>query len=138
MFKTIMCPVDLAHADKLHKALQCAADQARIYDAEVIYVGVTAPTPGAVARNPEEFAEKLAAFAEAQGAQHGHTAKSHAMLSHDPTADIEHTLLKATTETGADLVVMASHVPNVLDHIWPSNGGKLAEHVKCSILVVRG
>ena len=44
----------------------------------------------------------------------------------------------AVSETGCDLVVMASHVPNVMDHIWPSNGGKLAEHVKCSILVVRG
>lgn len=133
-----MCPVDLVHADKLQKALQCAADQAKLYGAEVVYVGVTTPAPGPVAHNPEEFAVKLTDFAASQAATHGHPASGHAMLSHDPTIDLEHTLLRAVTETGADLVVMASHVPNVLDHIWPSNGGKLAEHVKCSILVVRG
>lgn len=138
MFSKIMCPVDLAHADKLQKALQCAADQAKLYGAEVVYVGVTTPSPGSVAHNPAEYGEKLAAFAAAQGEAHGLTASSLAKISHDPAIDLEHKLYDAVTETGADLVVMASHVPNVLDHIWPSNGGKLAEHVKCSILVVRG
>ena len=137
MFQSIMCPVDLAHADKLQKALQCAADLARLYGATVTYVGVTTPTPGSVAHNPEEYRDKLAAFAADQAAQHGITATSEPRLSHDPTIDLEATLLKATTETGADLVVMASHVPNVLDHIWPSNRGRLAEHAKCSLLVVR-
>ena len=40
--------------------------------------------------------------------------------------------------TGADLVVMQSHVPGLMDYIWPSNGGKVAGHAKCSVLVVRG
>ena len=133
-----MCPVDLAHADKLQKALQCAADQAKLYGAEVVYVGVTTSAPCSVAHTPEEYASKLADFAAAQGAAHGQPTSSHSMISHDPSIDLEHKLFEAVTETGADFVVMASHVPNMLDHIWPSNGGKLAEHVKCSILVVRG
>ncbi|MAC81726.1 MAG: universal stress protein UspA [Rhodobacteraceae bacterium] len=138
MFRKIMCPVDLVHADKLQKALQCAADQAKLYGAEIVYVGVTSTTPGPLAHNPEEFGVRLADFAAAQSAAHGQPASGQVMISHDPSIDLEHTLLRAVTETGADLVVMASHVPNVMDHIWPSNGGKLAEHVKCSILVVRG
>ncbi|MGR3804834.1 universal stress protein [Marinibacterium profundimaris] len=138
MFSKIMCPVDLAHADKLQKALQCAADQARLYKAEIVYVGATTPSPSSVAHNPEEYAEKLSAFAAKQAEAHGVTTSAHTVISHDPAIDLEHKLFEAVSETGADLVVMASHVPNVLDHIWPSNGGKLAEHVKCSILVVRG
>lgn len=46
-------------------------------------------------------------------------------------------LLKAVKDTGADLVVMASHVPNIMDYVWPSNGGKIAEHAECSVMVVR-
>jgi len=51
---------------------------------------------------------------------------------------VDDALLKASRDTGADLVVMASHMPSVLDYIWPSNGGKIAEHAKCSVMVVRG
>ena len=46
-------------------------------------------------------------------------------------------MLKAIVNTGPDLVVIASHVPNVLDYVWPSNGGKVAERAKCSVFVVR-
>lgn len=138
MFSNIMIPVDLAHADKLGHALKCAADLAGLYGATVTYVGVSAATPSSVAHSPQEFAEKLKAFAETEAGKHGHKATAHAMTSHDPSTDLDPTLLKAVDETGADLVVMASHVPNITDYIWPSNGGTIATHAKVSVLVVRG
>ena len=138
MFKKIMVPVDLAHQDALARSLQCAADLATHYGAEVVYVGVTAATPSALAHNPAEYKEKLGKFAAGQGEVHGIEASAHMALSHDPTTDVDDALLKASNETGADLVVMQSHMPSVLDHIWPSNGGKVAEYAKCSVLVVRG
>lgn len=138
MFKKIMAPVDLAHQGDLQKALKCAADLARHYSAEVVYVGVTAATPSATAHNPEEFQSKLDSFVQGQADTHGIKASSDMVVSHDPTSDVDDALLRAVGDTGADLVVMASHVPNVLDYIWPSNGGKLAEHAACSVLVVRG
>lgn len=138
MFSNIMIPVDLAHVDKLGHALKCAADLAGLYGATVTYVGVSAATPSSVAHSPQEFAEKLKAFAETEAGKHGHKATSHAMTSHDPSTDLDPTLLKAVDETGADLVVMASHVPNITDYIWPSNGGTIATHAKVSVLVVRG
>lgn len=138
MFKTIMVPVDLAHEGHLGKALQCAADLAKLYSADVVFVGVTSATPSAIAHHPSEYAEKLDAFAQAQAAKHEMTATAKAVISHDPTTDIDATLLKATRDTNADLVVMASHIPNLMDYVWPSNGGKIAEHAKCSVYVVRG
>lgn len=137
MFKRIMAPVDLAHADRLVTALDCAADLAGHYGVPIVYVGVTSSAPSKVAHNPEEFGKKLAAFAEQQASRHGVEASAHPAISHDPTTDVDDALMRAIDETGADLVVMASHVPNVLDYIWPSNGGKLAEHAKCSVMVVR-
>ena len=137
MFKHIMVPVDLAHAGQLDKALTCASDLAKLYGAKVTYVAVTAATPGSVAHNPKEFAEKLDAFAAEQAKAHGIDASAHAVTSHDPTVDLDPTLLKAVTETGADLVVMGSHVPNITDYIWPSNGGTIAGHAKVTVMVVR-
>ncbi|WP_323769244.1 universal stress protein [Antarctobacter sp.] len=137
MFKRIMVPVDLAHADRLEKALSVAADLARHYGATVIYVGVAAATPGALAHSPAEFAAKLKTFAEAKGAESGIATEAHAMTSHDPSTDLDPTLLKAVGETGADLVIMASHIPNITDYIWPSNGGTVAGHAKVSVMVVR-
>lgn len=137
VFKRIMVPVDLKHIDRLEKALGCAVDLARHYEATVVYVGVAAATPSSIAHTPAEFAEKLKEFAEAQAGAHGVSTEPHAVTSHDPSIDLDPTLLKAVEETGADLVIMASHIPNITDYIWPSNGGTVAGHAKVSVMVVR-
>ncbi|WP_420324930.1 universal stress protein [Mameliella sp.] len=137
MFKRIMVPVDLKHADRLEKALGCAADLARHYEATLVYVGVAAATPSSIAHTPEEFAKKLKEFAEDHGKDYGIAVESHAVTSHDPTIDLDPTLLQAVDDTGADLVIMASHIPNITDYIWPSNGGTVAGHAKVSVMVVR-
>lgn len=138
MFTKIMTPVDLAHLGDLEKGLQCGADLARHYGASIVYVGVTSSAPSATAHNPAEFAAKLAEFAAARAAQYGVKAETHAAISHDPSTDLDDVLLKSLAETGADLVVMTSHLPNLTDYIWPSNGGKIAAHAGCSVMVVRG
>ncbi|NIY78300.1 MAG: universal stress protein [Rhodobacteraceae bacterium] len=138
MFTKIMVPVDLAHVDKLTRALDAAADLALHYSASVTYVGVTAETPGSLGHNPHEYAERLAQFAQDQGKRHGFAVETRAVVSHDPAVDLEKSLAKAVKEAGADLVVMATHVPNVADHFWPSHGGKLASHTDASVFLVRG
>ncbi|WP_428696503.1 universal stress protein [Stappia sp.] len=138
MYKKIIVPVDLAHVSRLHKVLKTAADLGRHYNAPVCYVGVISPLPGSVARSPSEFSEKLGAFASKQGEEYGIGTSSHAVTSHDPAVDLDDALLTAIADTGADLVVMASHIPNVADYIWPSNGGTIASHSSASVFVVRG
>lgn len=137
MFRKIMAPVDLGHLQTLEKALTCAADLAAKYGAEVCYVGVTSATPGPLGHNPEEYGDRLAAFAQEQGGKYGLTASHHVSVSHDPTADVDDALLKAVEETGADLVVMGTHRPGVADYLWPSNGAKIAAHSDASVLLVR-
>ena len=138
MFSKIMVPVDLAHLADLERALSCAADLAGHYGAEITYVGVTAATPGSLAHNPKEYEAKLAGFAADQAAARGVKARAHAVISHDPTVDLDDALLRAVKEVNADLVVMASHLPNLTDYLWPSNGGKIAAHAAASVMVVRG
>lgn len=138
MFKKIMTPVDLAHKADLHKALAVTADLAKHYGASVVFVGATSSTPSSTAHTPEEYKAKLTEFAQEQGKANGFEASADVVIAHDPTTDVDDVLLKAVKATGADIVVMQSHMPNILDYVWPSNGGKIAEHAKCSVFVVRG
>ena len=137
MFQKIMAPIDLAHADKLGKALDVAADMAKYYKAELVYVGATVPQPTKIAHNPEEYAHKLATFAEESGRAHGVSASAETIIDHDPTADLDDRLLEKAKALGVDLVVMASHIPGIADHWWPSHGGSMARHADFSVFIVR-
>ncbi len=137
MYRKIMIPVDLAHTDKLEKALETGADLATHYRIPVCYVAVTSSAPGPFGHTPEEFASRLEEFAGSEAARRGIEASAKAVVSHDPTTDLEKTLLGALREIDADLVVMASHIPNVADRVWPSNGGRIASHANASVMIVR-
>lgn len=137
MFKLMMVPVDLQHIEPLSKALGVAAGLAKLYSIPVCYVGVANEQPSSIAHNPAEYEKKLQAFAASQAAEHGHSADCRTFVGHDLVADVDDVLLKAVATIGADLVVMASHVPTIVDYVWPSNGGKIAAHSNASVFVVR-
>ncbi|KJS09434.1 MAG: universal stress protein UspA [Gammaproteobacteria bacterium BRH_c0] len=137
MFKKIMVPVDLAHLDALEKSLTVAADLARHYGAALCYVSVTSSQPGTVARTPEEYEQKLHAFAQSHAPDSANPPTVRVYNSPDPIADMEDTLEQAIIDLGADLVVMATHLPKHLDAIMPANGSKVAAHTRASILLVR-
>ncbi len=137
MFNKIMVPVDLAHLEALEKSLTVATDLARHYNAALCYVGVTSSQPNSVARTPEEYAQKLDAFARNHAPDTGREPSSRMYNSPDPIADMDDTLVQAIKDTGADLVVMATHLPKHLDVIMPANGSKVASHTTASILLVR-
>lgn len=137
MYKKILVPVDLAHIERLDKALSTAADLARHYQVPVCYVGVSAAAPSGVAHTPQEFADKLESFAADQAAKHGLRAEAAAPISHDPAVDLAATLVRSVADNGADLVVMASHVPGLPEHIFSSNAGAVAAHATVSVFVVR-
>lgn len=139
MYKSIMVPVDLQHVDKLSKSLSTAIDLARQYDATLHYVAVTPTAPSAAAHTTEEFTRKLAQFASEQGEQHGVATDSKAIVTSDPAVELDDRLLETQREIGADLVVMASHVPGVADklHLMSSNAGYIAKHANVSVFVIR-
>lgn len=137
MFKTLMIPVDLTHADGLGKSLAVAADLTKHYDAEAYLVGVTQSGPTEVAPTPKLYAKKLATFAADKSNEHGVTFRAHSEISHDPAIDLDTVLERAADDLGVDLIVMASHVPGFAERVFASNAGYLASHAKISVLVVR-
>lgn len=136
-YEHVMIPIDLEHADRMGKAIDTARGLALQFGAKLTFVGVTSEVPGKAARNPAEYERNLEVFAQKNAADLSHGVLSRTYVAHDPTAQIDNILLDAVEDIGADLVVMASHIPNVMDAIWPSHGGKMASHAKVSVFVVR-
>ncbi|SDE67007.1 universal stress protein [Ruegeria marina] len=137
MFKHILVPVDLAHVERLTKALGVAAEMARSCSAPVTYIAIAEETPGPVGHNPKEFLENLQAFARGEAEKHGIAARAHMIVSTDPAAEINRSIRQAAKDLEADLVVMASHPPTVMNWILPSHAGNVAEHSDASVFVVR-
>lgn len=139
MYHKILVPVDLSHLDKLAKALSTAIDMARHYNATLCYVTVTNTTPSPVAHTPEELREEMQRFAEEQGGEHGIKTEAKVIETPDTAVELDDDILAAIKETGADLVVMASHPPGVADklHFMRSNGANILRHSDVSMFVVR-
>jgi nucleotide-binding universal stress UspA family protein len=139
MYNRIMVPVDLAHADALKKAIATAAGLAKSHGAELTFVGVTAAGPGQVARTESGYVEKLRAFAEAAGQEHGVRVAADTVHRHDVTADLDKALVEEARRLDADLVVMASHQPaSGIASLLGSHAGYVAGHAPMSVMVVRG
>ena len=137
MFSTIVSPVDLAHAENLKKGLDVAVDLAKHYDASLTLLGVTSSAPGEVAHNPEEYAEKLSVFAKSLGDGTGVDVQTRVIMSNDPAVELESRLRDAAGDMNADLVVMSSHKPGLLEYIVSAHAVTFASHTERSVFIVR-
>lgn len=54
--------------------------------------------------------------------------KSKAVTCNDPLTEPDRALEKVGDEAGADLVVMASHVPGFMDYLFHANTSHLGKH----------
>ena len=137
MYQKMLVPVDLAHVEKLDKALKAAVDLAKHYKTEISLLGVGTNTPSSVAHTPKEFEQKLQAFAEDLGSKNGVETKAIAHIAHDPAVDLSKEIIAQANKLGADVIVMASHVPGIADHIFSSHGGYVASYWDHSVFLVR-
>ncbi|MEJ2603339.1 MAG: universal stress protein [Gammaproteobacteria bacterium] len=138
LYRHIGVPVDLAHRDKLGKAIATAVDLAGIYGARITLVSVTGPAPGEAAHNPQEYRRHLQDWAAEITAESGIQVDTETEVIGDPAADLDKSLDHQFHALGVDLVVMASHVPGFREYVFHSNAGFLASHTDLSVFVVRG
>lgn len=138
MFSKILVPVDLDNVDKLSKALDIAADIAKRGGATVTYLGVVDAVPTMSARTEgERLMKRLDDFAAEQGKAHGVETSDQVVLRRDLHLNVGSEIISAAKEAGCDLVVMASHVPGLKEHIFSSNAGYVASHAPMSVYVIR-
>lgn len=137
MFRKIVVPVDLSEKDSLRKALEVAADQAKLYDAEVTLVSVVGGLQAKVSNSSGKYSRKLAEFAEGVSELYGVNFKSIVYEVPDPSVQVDGTVLKVVDEIQADLIVVASHQPGWAEYLINSHGGRIASHAPVSVFVVR-
>ncbi|WP_077529832.1 universal stress protein [Vreelandella utahensis] len=137
MYRKILVPVDLAHLDSLERALKVASDLGQHYETEICYISVTQSAPSSVAKSPEDYEQKLEAFANEQAKTHGRPVSAKVLVSADPAVELDKKLVHAIDDLGVDLVVMGTHHHGKHDIVMPSNGSHVAKETDASIFLVR-
>lgn len=136
MYKKIIVPVDCGQLDKGEKILRKAAS---LLDAggEIILLTVVEDMPGYLAIDlPVDVIEgaikdgkaKLVEIKEKTGIEARVEIRSGA-----PAREI----LAAAGEHSADLIIIASHIPDLANYFIGATADRVVRHAKCSVLVDR-
>jgi nucleotide-binding universal stress UspA family protein len=137
VYKVIIVPVDLRIMSVIEKSIAVAADLGQHYEASVTLLGVSSTGPNIVASGPKEYAKRLAEYAAAKSKQYGFPFEQWHLASVDPAAELQRRIQEIADELGADLVIMESHRPGLLDYLWPANTTSFVANTPLSVMVVR-
>ncbi len=141
MISNILLPVDLNHPDSSAKALAHALEMVRQHDATLHVLTVIPDYGNAWVGSffPADFSEK--ATQETRAALEGYIAtnipsgvKTTAHVLH---GTIYREITAAADSLGADMIVMASHRPEMKDYFLGPNAARVVRHARQSVLVVR-
>lgn len=141
MYRNILLAVDLGHKDTEMRAATTVVDYARVSGATVHLLTVVPDFGMALVGGffPEGYEKDALAKADAD---------LHAFASAVIPPEIPHRtivahggiyreILRYADETGADLVVMSAHRPDLEDYLLGPNAARVVRHAKTSVLVVR-
>jgi universal stress protein F len=140
MFKSILVPIDIAHRSSWQFALPQAIELAKaggstltvmtvVRDLKAMLEGVHLGYQ--LEQMVAEAKGKLAAIVDPYRAD-GLPIREDVRLG-----SIAHEILAAAQSHGADLIVMASHRPEMRDYLIGPNAAHVAQHASCSVLVLR-
>jgi nucleotide-binding universal stress UspA family protein len=143
MFKRILLTVDLSHPASWKAALPMAVDLARLGGGELHVMTVVPTLASAMVASyfPPDFEKHAmedakAALAELVAAE---VPKGQPATVHVAHGTVYDEVLKQIDETGADLVIMASHAPDrVREFLVGSQADRVVRRSPVSVLVVRG
>lgn len=142
MYKDILLPIDLNDVDSQGKAVETTIALARAFGARV-HVQTIVPDFGmsmVATYFPENFeGEALQRASEALHDFVKRTFPGDVTVQHIVGhGTIYQEILGCAKEIGADLIVMASHRPDLADYLIGPNASRVTRHADCSVLVVRG
>ena len=136
MYKTILVPIDMANVEKAPSMIDIAKSQINI-DGQIILLSVIEPIPSWVTASlPEDIMgrsrqtafETLNSIAKTAGIEATIEVK---------TGQPYKSILVAARETDTELIIVASHTPEIQDYLLGSTAAKVVRHAKCSVLVTR-
>ncbi len=140
MYDHVLLPVDLGQPEASDKALQSAKRIARDYGAVLHVLTVVAPVDRfASTFFPKDFSKEVTEAAQKQ--LHDYTSQSDLddlKVQHIvANGAIYDQILAIANRIDADLIVMASHRPELSDYLLGPNAARVVRHAGCSVMVVR-
>ncbi len=140
MFNNILVAVDLEHDTHIDDLLRVASGIANTNGAQVQLLNVIGAAPAVVSQflpeNYESMASEkiekdLAALAAKVDLAEGAAASSVRF------GGVYQEILAHANKIGADLIIVASHKPDVGDYLLGTTAARIVRHASCSTLVVR-
>lgn len=140
MFRSILVPIDLAQPSSWQHALPEATALARRHDATVTVMTVVRDTSSF-------FESRFLTFMIEDAVAEARRALAGIVVPLSPPdlairqivrfGGIGSEILAEAAETDADLIVMASHRPEMKDYLIGPNAAHVARHAACSVLILR-
>ncbi len=138
-FEKILVAIDLGEDSSWKDALPTAVDQAQHAGGKLHIVTVVPEPPPQLAWLPEDYSSKMIAHAESQLAKliETNVPKEMGAQAHVRQGTIYSEIVKLATAIDIDLIVMASHRPELKDYLLGPNAARVLRHAGCPVLVVR-
>ena len=142
MYENIIVTVDLADPNSWKKALPTAVAFSQSFGSAIRLMTVV-PEFGlaSVAQYfPDDYTEKATEAAEAELKE---LAADNLPSDIPVEVSVAHgspysEILRIAKETGADLIIMTSHRPELKDYLLGPNAARVVRHADCSVMVLRG
>lgn len=141
MYERILFPVDLHEDASWRKALPVVVALCRTFGAELHLLTVCPEVPVGIldgnilAEAERHLAESLVSGIERFAGEH--VPPDLRASRHVASGRAFHEILKTARQIGADLIVMASHQPEMGDYLIGTNASRVVRHAEASVLVVR-
>jgi len=135
MYKKIICAVDLGKKPRAERILKRAAALASP-GGEVVLLHVVVDVPSYIMIDlPQQYMDTSIKEAEGQLAA---LARGMAVVPEVRCGVAETAILAAAEDHGADLIIVASHLPNFSNYFLGATADRVVRYAKCSVLVDRG
>ncbi len=141
MFKEIALAVDLNAPETQQKALDVALAQTRLSGAKLHIISVVPDFGVGMVSSyfPEDFEQKVIKETDDKLGAYlkSHVPQDIAVQKIVAHGTIYREIIDYAEKVGADLIVMASHRPELKDYLLGPNASHVVKHANCSVLVVR-
>lgn len=138
-FGKILVPIDLGEDSSWQETLPTAIDQAQHADGELHLVTVVPDEPPQLAWLPDDYSAKMISHANEQLAKlnAAEVPEQLGVQLHVRQGTIYSEIVKLAKDIDIDLIVMASHRPELKDFLLGPNAARVLRHAECPVLVIR-
>jgi nucleotide-binding universal stress UspA family protein len=141
MFNRILFPIDLEEESSWRKAMPAVLKLRETFGSELHVLTITPDWPKGMYRlSLPPDAEQRFAVAAADGLEafiREHVPEGVPVTKHVKVGQVYRMVLKTAADIEADLIVMASHRPEMGDYLIGANASRVVRHAEVSVLVVR-